>query len=221
MPPKLTVHGGHDEADLCRIRGAGEMCVDLLALVLVQADEAVQDVVARSAVVVATLVIGEVVLHGADGQLLLEPIDLVEEENDGRLDEPAGVADGVEQSEGLLHAVDRLVFEQQLVVLGDSDQEQDGGDVLEAVDPLLPLRPLATDVEHAVRELTDDEGRLGDTGRLDTRSQDVLVVGHVVGRRDTRDIIEVAAESQHQRNAIKPWCRQNLLSRRVVQLVFP
>lgn len=63
-----------------------------------------------------TLVVGEVVLHRTDGQLLLEAVDFVKEEDDGRLDEPARIADGVEEGQGLLHAIDRLVLEQQLVV---------------------------------------------------------------------------------------------------------
>ena len=168
------------------------MSVDLLALVLVEVDEAVQDVVAGRSVVVAALVVGEVVLHRADGQLLLEAINLVQEENDGRLDEPPRVANGVEKCQSLLHAVDRLVLKEQLVVLGDGDEEEDGGDVLEAVNPLLTLRPLATDVEHAVCEVSDDEGRLGDTGRLDTRPQNILVVRHVVGRGNASNVIKVA-----------------------------
>lgn len=146
----LTINGRHDEADLGGVGGTGEVGVDLLRLVLVQADEAVQDVVAGQRIVVATLVVGEVVFHGANGELLLEAIDLVEEQDDGGLDEPPGVADGVEEGEGLLHAVDGLVLEQQLVVLGDGHEEEDGGDVLKAVDPLLTLGSLAAHVEHAV-----------------------------------------------------------------------
>ena len=160
------------------------MGVDLLCLVLVERDESVEDVVAGSGVVWAALVVGEVVLHGADGQLLLEPVDLVQEQDDGCLDKPPRVADGVEQCEGFLHTVDSLVFEQQLVVLGDGDQEKDRGNVLEAVDPLLSLGTLATNVEHAVGQVTDDEGSLGDTSGLDTRPEDILVIGDVVGGGD-------------------------------------
>lgn len=188
----LTVDSGHDEPDLCRIGGTCEMCVDLLRLMLVQADESVEDVVACRGVVLTTLVVGEVVLHWADGQLLLEPIDLVQEQNYRRLDEPSGVTDRVEKRQRLLHTVDSLVFEQQLVVLGNSDEEQNGRHILEAVNPLLTLRPLATDVEHAVSEVTNDKGRLRDTGSLDTGSQDVLVVGHVIGSSDTSNVVKVA-----------------------------
>jgi hypothetical protein len=191
----------HDETDLCGISGTCEMCVDLLALMLVKGDEAVQDVVASRAIVITTIVVGEVVLHWADGKLLLEPIDLVEEKNDRGLDEPPGVADGIEKGKSFLHTVDRLVFEKQLVVLGNSDQKENGRDVLEAVNPLLTLRSLATNIEHSVCELADNESRLGNTSRLDTRPQDILVVGHVIRGSNTGNVVEV-------------------VSRRVVQLVF-
>lgn len=93
MEPSHTVDCCHDKADLGGICGASKVRVNLLRLVLVQADESVQDVVARGRIIITTLVIGEVVLHRADRQLLLESVDLVEEENDGGLDEPSGVAD--------------------------------------------------------------------------------------------------------------------------------
>jgi 2-phospho-L-lactate transferase/gluconeogenesis factor (CofD/UPF0052 family) len=48
------------------------------------------------------------------------------------------------------------------------------------VDPLLSLRSLTTDIEHAVGQVADDEGSLGDTSCLDTRSKDILVIGNVV-----------------------------------------
>lgn len=73
------------------------MRVDLLRLVLIQAHESVEDIVASGGIVVTTFVIREVVLHWADRQLLLESVDLVEEQNNRRLDEPPRVANGVEQ----------------------------------------------------------------------------------------------------------------------------
>lgn len=113
---KLTIDSGHDETNLHRVCGTCEMRVDLLRLVLVQADEAVEDIVACGGVIGATLIVWEVVLHWAHWELLLEPVDLVEEENDAGLDEPPGVADAVEEGERLLHTVDSLVFEEELVV---------------------------------------------------------------------------------------------------------
>jgi len=58
--------------------------------------------------------------------------------------------------------------------------------------PLLPFRSLATDIEHAVGEVADDEGGLGDTRCLDTRAEDILIVGDIVWCRDAVNGIEVA-----------------------------
>lgn len=182
------------------VSGTCEVGVDLFLLRLVERHEAVEDVVASGGIVGTTLVVGEVVLHGADGQLLLETIDLVQEENDGRLDEPTRVADRVEQGKRLLHTVDSLVLEQQLVVLGDGDQEENSGDVFEAVNPLLPFGTLTTDIEHAVRQVANEESSLGDTGRLDTRAQNILVGGKVVGLSNAVDGVEVAKQ---RRSAIE------------------
>lgn len=49
-----TIDSGHDESNLGRIGGTGEVSVDLLSLGLVEGDEAVQDVVASSSIVRAT-----------------------------------------------------------------------------------------------------------------------------------------------------------------------
>lgn len=77
-----VVDGSHDESDLHGVGCAGEVGVDLLGRMLVETvhillaysslnqeidrdsrDKSVQDVIARGAVVLASLVIGEVVLH--------------------------------------------------------------------------------------------------------------------------------------------------------------
>jgi hypothetical protein len=170
------------------------MCVDLLLLSLVERNEAVKDVIASSGVVGTTLVVGEVVLHRADGKFLLEAVDLVQEENDGCLDKPTRVANRVEQGQGFLHTVDSLIFEEKLVVLGDGDEEENGGDILEAVDPLLTFGTLTTNVEHAVGEVTNDEGGFGDTGGLDTGTENVLVAREVVGLSDALNRVKVASK---------------------------
>ncbi len=92
------------------------MRVDLLGLVLIEGDEAVEDVVASSSVIGSTFtnirllmlptvgsdlvklafIIREIILHRRNRKFLLKPIDLVQEQDDRGLDEPPGVADGVE-----------------------------------------------------------------------------------------------------------------------------
>lgn len=86
------VNSGHNEANLGGIGSTGEVSVDLLSFVLIQADKAVQDVITSQGIIFTTLIIGKVVLHWADGELLLEAINLIQEQNDGSLDEPARVA---------------------------------------------------------------------------------------------------------------------------------
>lgn len=50
-----------------------------------------------------------------------------------------------------------LVFVEHLVVAAERDAEDDGRDVLKAVDPLLAFRSLAADIEQPARET----GKLG------------------------------------------------------------
>lgn len=98
---------------------------------------------------------------------------LVEEENDRSANKPPRIADRIEQDQRFLHAVDRFVFIEHLIVLGDGDEEHDRRDILEAMNPLLSFRPLSTDVEHAILELADLERSLGDSRRFDSRAQDI------------------------------------------------
>lgn len=53
----LTIDSGHDESDLCSISSTCEMGVDLLRLRLIQRNKTIQDVVARSSIVIATYII--------------------------------------------------------------------------------------------------------------------------------------------------------------------
>ena len=55
--------------------------------------------------------------------------------------------DCAEEVETLLQPVLVVVLLQDLVVLADGRQEHDQQHVLETVDPLLPLRPLAPDID--------------------------------------------------------------------------
>ena len=156
-----------------------------------------QEVTSRI-VVITTIVIREIILQRRPRQFFLEQIDLVQEENDGGLDEPARVTDGIEKSESLckrglerrlrkvntllaLHSVDGFILVEHLVILGQGDEENEGRDVFEAVDPFLTFTSLASDVEEAVCEFTNSEHCFRNTGSLDTRAQDVLIRRHVTG----------------------------------------
>lgn len=138
-----------------------------------------------------TFVVWKVVLHGADGQLLLESVNLVQEQDDTGLDKPSRIANAVEEGEGFLHSVDGFIFEEQLVVLGDGDQKQNGGHILETMNPLLSLRALTTHIKHPICEVLNDEGRLCDTGGLDTRPKNILIVRQVIMCRNAVDRVKV------------------------------
>lgn len=139
-----------------------EMCsVDLV--------EPPEKVLRRPVDVVSTRVVGEVVDQGRSAELLLEQIDLVEEEDDARPHEPPRVDHRVEEDETLHHSVLHIasavsllearlrtkeahliaLFQQHLVVFAQGDAEDDRRDILETMDPLLPLAPLSTNIEHA------------------------------------------------------------------------
>ena len=112
------------------------MGINLFRFVLIQRYKSVQNVVARSSVIGSTFsnirflmpsavrpilvelafIVREIILHGGDGEFFLESIDLVEEKNDRSLDEPPGVANRVEESQSLLHPIDGLIFEEELII---------------------------------------------------------------------------------------------------------
>ncbi|KAG5463361.1 MAG: hypothetical protein BJ554DRAFT_8207 [Olpidium bornovanus] len=191
-----VIDGGHDEFDLRGVGGAGEVRVDVFCFRPGLVHEAVEDVVAGGLERVVAQVVGEQLGQRRDEELLFEHVDLVQEEDDRRVDEPARVADRVEEREGLLHPVDVLVLEEHLVVLGDGDEEDDGRHVVEAVDPLFPLGPLPANVKQPVDQAADVERGLRDPGRLHAGAEDVLVRRDVVVLRDPLDRIEEAARAR-------------------------
>ncbi len=56
-----------------------------------------------------------------------------------------------------------FVFDQTLIVTTNRNQEQKDIDIFEAVDPLLSLGSLATNIEHSVGQLAQVEVSLGNT----------------------------------------------------------
>ena len=60
-----------------------------------------------------------------------------------------------------------ILFQKDLIVLAEGHTEDDGGDVLEAMDPLLPFTTLSADVEHASRRMMQRQ-RMTGRGRGDS-----------------------------------------------------
>lgn len=118
----LTIHSRHDESDLCGIRRACEMRVDLFRLRLVQRHESIENVVASGSIIRSscsslrmtvhgrnlprtrgndemwsrTFIVREIILHRAHWKLFLKSVDLVQEQDDASLDKPPRVANAVE-----------------------------------------------------------------------------------------------------------------------------
>jgi hypothetical protein len=75
-----------------------------------------------------------------------------------------------------------LVFNKTLIVTTNSDEEEQTVNILKAMNPLLALRALSSNVEHAVCQVPQIKDRLSDTRRAQARAQHILVCGHVVAR---------------------------------------
>lgn len=76
-----------------------------------------------------------------------------------------------------MHPIHSLILKQELVIFGDGNKEKDCRDIFETVDPFLSFRTLTTYIKHSVGEFANDECSLGDSSRLDSRAEYVLVIG--------------------------------------------
>jgi hypothetical protein len=101
----------------------------------------------------------------ATGNLFSEEINLVEEQDESRLLKVFGVGDGLEQHEGFVHLITIAVFDEYVVVAADGNEEQHDLDIVEDVYPLLPLRPLTTNIDHLVRQVAQLEDSFRDARR--------------------------------------------------------
>lgn len=129
---------------------------------------------------------------------------------------PPRVADGIEEGECFLHTVDVLVLVQHLVILAQSNQEDQRSDILETMDPLFSLRPLTAYIEQAVGELTDAESGLGNAGRLDTGAKNILISGHIPRASHAVNRVKVAVTASSvvpQEQTTPTRFRINVLSR--------
>ena len=178
-----------DPADVLRVDGAGEMGVAVVGGVLLgvplrgllgDLKEIVPDeVLGPSKLPICPAVdlghgfgrhgivhkFGEVVLEVGPSRLdfILQQVLLVEEQDHRYGSQPSVVPDRSEEVKGLTQSVLRVVFSQDHVVGGGSRHKDDGGDIVEALNPLAPLISLASNVEHVELDLVHAELGLKDT----------------------------------------------------------
>ena len=62
-----------------------------------------------------------------------------------------------------------LIFIQHLIIFAQTNKKDQGRDIFETVNPLLPFTTLTTDIKEAVSLFPYSEHRLCDTGCLNTR----------------------------------------------------
>lgn len=195
------------QPDVLRVDGGGEVVVEgLLRGVAPPGPEALHhEGLDVGQAVLRPAVLREVVLERNALHLLLQQVRLVEEEDDGDVDKDAVVDDGLEDVQGLAEPVGLPVLHQHLggggtdytcthtnhhrcqsaevgahlVVLRGRDQEEDGGDRVEALEPAAPLRALPAHVHHLEGDVLDLKVILVDALGGFTGQQNVLLAGHV------------------------------------------
>ncbi len=109
------LHAGHGDLEQIRVGGIGEVGVDFLLAVAIQTPKfLIEELRGRFLIRGIVRVFGEISWDGTAGQLILEQIDLVEKQDDGRPDKPLRVGDGFEQHQRFTHLV--LADRQQGVI---------------------------------------------------------------------------------------------------------
>jgi len=96
----------------------------------------------------------------------------------------------VKQLQTLIHTVDFLVLCQDLIVFAEADHKKDGCDIVEAVDPLLPLRPLTPDVQEVEGDVSILELDLDDSSGSHSSPENILVGRLVFGATQALHIRE-------------------------------
>jgi len=79
-----------------------------------------------------------------------------------------------------------------MVVSADCDEEKYDLNVVEHVDPLLTLRPLSTNVKHAVCQVASVENSLADASCSKPCAQNILICGCEVFGEKAIEVGEVA-----------------------------
>ena len=168
--------------------GIIELIVDEAVLELLdEIQDAVVEVLGRASVVAERTLRDDVARHNFLGKDIL----LVEEEHDGGIGKGSVVAHRAEQLQRLDHAVGPLGLGEGLVVLRKGGDEDDGVDLVEAVDPLAPLGPLPSDVVHFELDAVDAIALHDHLRRSDARQEDVLRGRLVRWAGDAGEVVEV------------------------------
>ena len=90
-----------------------------------------------------------------------------------------------------------LVLYQTLIVSTQRGDKHEAMNALEAMNPFLTFRTLATNIKHVVIELPKLEKRFCDSGRAEARAQNVLIVRKIVAGKETIDVRVIAVRYEY------------------------
>lgn len=181
-----VLHGVEHEADVLGVDGGGEVVEQRLATVPALAVEALhQEALHVVQPVRVAPEVGEVLLDADGLHLVHQEVRLVEEQDDGHVEEELVVDDRLEDVHGLHQPVGAPVLHEDLVILAGGHHEQDGRDPVKALEPLLALRALASHVHHLKGDFLNNKVMLHDALGGFPRQQDVLLTRKIV-LEDTR-----------------------------------
>jgi hypothetical protein len=143
-----VLHSFENDLDVVGVGRTGKVRVNIFGLVgkrVADIAKFLTDKFGSVLVTVVALVLGEGGLQGgATGQLVLEQILLVQEQDHGGLGEPLGNADLVEQLQRFVHSVSFAIFVEGQIEARQGYDKKYGGNILEAIHPLLSLGTLAS-----------------------------------------------------------------------------
>lgn len=173
------LNGVENETNVVCVCGAGDVWVHLLLVWgLVEVHKATLDKLCSLIVVESTIKLREANVQIDLFDLVSEEVALVQEENERNRREPSGIANLVKELERFMHSINGLVLVKLEIVLAHGYAKDHGGNVLEAVNPLLSLRPLATNIHHPELCVLDFEIDFRDSRRLSSSPQNVLLIGN-------------------------------------------
>ena len=180
--------GTEDDGDIFTVGSTSTMNVD--SAVFAHVEKLFFDVFNSRTIFFTAFVLGgtprKIDLFNLDS----EEIFFVEEEDDGSVFEPGTVDQISEKGKGLVHTLDVGIFAETHVVFGERDKENDGGHVLEAVEPFSALGPLPSDINDIDNRSRSFKFEFNQTSGSRAHVYTIISVGNIPFGRETTDIFK-------------------------------
>ena len=142
---------GKDILDQIRISGRGFMRINrpCFQIDFTLAQKSVDDEIRRFLDLIRSALVGwKCHFDGFVLDFFLKKILFIEENDKGHLAEIGVVDDLLEEMKTVVHAIDAMILEQDLVVFRHGHHEQHAIHIIEAMDPYLAFRLLPANIKH-------------------------------------------------------------------------